>query len=401
MTPSQSSAHPSIIADHRIRPLSVEETDRYARNMLVPEVGVVGQQRIRAARVLVVGAGGLGCPAIAYLAAAGVGRLGIVDPDVVEISNLHRQVLHRSCDAGTAKTESARRAVADLNPEVEVITMPVRLTSANAMEALDGWDAVIDGTDNFPARYLLGDACLLAGIPLIHGAVLRSHGQVGVFDARRGPCYRCLHPAPPAPRAVPSCAQAGVLGVLPGLVGTMQATEALKLIVGGASPLVGRLIVLDAWGARVRELPVRKNPRCTACGQQGLTGLIDYEDFCGASGEETGRAPEETGRARPDVPGISPAELREWMRPEGGAAVTILDVREEIEVAVEPMPGAVHIPLEQVVPRRDELDPRLPTIVVCAAGARSARAIRALLQAGYGGELINLDGGMRAWRHPQ
>lgn len=258
-----------VIPDERRRPLTPAERRRYHRNVLVPQVGAAGQERIRAARVLVVGAGGLGSSAALHLAAAGVGRLGIVDPDSVETSNLQRQILHRTADVGRAKTDSAREALTALNPDVEVLALPLRLTGANAPRVLRGWDVVVDGTDNFPARYLLGDACALLGVPLVHGAVLRTHGQVAVFDAARGPCYRCLHPDPPPdppPGRAPSCAEAGVLGVLPGIIGSMQAAEALKLVIGGARPLIGRVLVLDVWGGAVTELPVRKNPACPTCG---------------------------------------------------------------------------------------------------------------------------------------
>ncbi len=256
---------PGVIPDERRRPLTSAERRRYHRNILVPQIGAAGQERIRAARVLVVGAGGLGSSAALHLAAAGVGRLGIIDSDSVEISNLQRQILHRTADVGRAKTDSARETLTALNPDVEVLALPLRLTGANAPQVLRGWDVVVDGTDNFPARYLLGDACALLGVPLVHGAVLRTHGQVTVFDAARGPCYRCLHPDPPPGRA-PSCAEVGVLGVLPGIIGSMQAAEALKLVIGGARPLIGRVLVLDVWGGAVTELPVRKNPACPTCG---------------------------------------------------------------------------------------------------------------------------------------
>ena len=271
-------AGPGVIPDERRRPLTPAERRRYHRNILVPQVGAAGQERIRAARVLVVGAGGLGSSAALHLAAAGVGRLGIVDPDSVEISNLQRQILHRTADVGRAKTDSARETLTALNPDVEVLALPLRLTGANAPQVLRGWDVVVDGTDNFPARYLLGDACALLGVPMVHGAVLRTHGQVAVFDAARGPCYRCLHPDPPSPGRVPSGAEAGVLGVLPGIIGSMQAAEALKLVIGGARPLIGRILVLDVWGGAVTELPVRKNPACPTCGARPGPDPADRTD---------------------------------------------------------------------------------------------------------------------------
>ena len=368
--------------------------------MLVPEVGVVGQQRIRAARVLIVGAGALGSPAALYLAAAGVGRLGIVDDDVVAVSNLQRQVLHTTPGVGRAKVESARRAVEALNPDVEVIARRAALTSANALELLAGWDVVVDGTDNFPTRYLLNDACVMLGIPLVHGAVFRSDGQVAVFDARRGPCYRCVHPTPPEPGAVPSCAEGGVLGVVPGIIGTMQAAEALKLIVGGARPLIGRMALLNAWTGRGGELPIAKNPACPVCGAEPtITGLIDYEAFCGV------RTPGDTaGGSADELEGctmneITATELRARIAAgqAPGSTYTLLDVREPSEVAIDAIEGSLRIPLGEVVERMGELDPGRETVVHCAAGVRSARAIEALTAAGYTGALTNLAGGMKAW----
>lgn len=390
---SRSSAWAPVVDDSRRRALTAAERERYARNVLVPEVGLAGQERIRAARVLLVGAGALGSPAALYLAAAGVGTLGIIDPDVVEVSNLQRQVLHTTDAAGRAKTDSARAALAALNPDVELVTVPERVTSANALTLLEGWDVVVDGTDNFPTRYLLGDATVLLGVPLVHGSVLRSHGQVSVFDAAHGPCYRCLHPEPPPPGSVPSCAEAGVLGVLPGIIGSMQATEVLKLVVGGARPLIGRLLVLDAWGARVDELTVARNPGCPVCGRRPsitrASGLIDYETWCALPPAPDG----EDGEGA--VSRVSAAELREQI--ETGTAPAVLDVREDVEVELRAFAGSRHIPLGEVVERLGELDPARPTVVLCAAGVRSLRAIEALRAAGYPGELINLEGGLRSW----
>ena len=242
----------SVIAEERLRPLSRDELERYHRNALVPQVGLVGQQRIRASRILLIGAGGLGAPAALYLAAAGVGTIGLIDDDDVDVSNLQRQVIHATAAVGRSKVDSAAEAIRALNPDIEVVAHRTRLTADNARELLGGWDVVIDGTDNFPTRYLVNDAAVMLGLPLVHGAVLGFNGQVGVFDALRGPCYRCLHPAPPPAGSVPSCAEAGVLGVLPGIIGTMQAAEALKLVIGGGQPLLGRLAMLDVWGARLR-----------------------------------------------------------------------------------------------------------------------------------------------------
>ena len=389
-----------MVESERLRPLSAAERRRYCRNMLVPEVGVAGQQRIRAARVLLVGAGALGSPAALYLAAAGVGCLGIVDDDVVDVSNLQRQVIHTTPGVGEAKVDSVGRAVEALNPDVEVIAHRAALTSANTMELLAGWDVVIDGTDNFPTRYLLNDACVMRGIPLVHGAVFRSDGQVTVFDAPNGPCYRCVHPTPPEPEAVPSCAEGGVLGVMPGIVGTMQATEALKLIIGGARPLIGRMVLLNAWTGRGSELPVVKNPACPVCGiEPTITGLIDYEAFCGvrSPGDTAdGSTDELKGRAMNE---ITASELRARIAAgrAPGSTYTLLDVREPNEVAIDAIEGSLRIPLGEVVERMGQLDPSRETVVHCAAGVRSARAIEALTAAGYAGALTNLDGGMKAW----
>lgn len=395
MTPGAGETCPSLIDDARLRPLTTAEQQRYSRNALVPEVGGRGQQRIRASRILVVGAGALGSPAVLYLAAAGVGTLGIIDDDDVAVSNLQRQVLHTTAAAGRPKVDSAREAVAALNPDVEVVTHREALTSANAMELLRGWDVVIDGTDNFPTRYLLGDACVLLGIPLVHGAVLRFDGQVTVFDAERGPCYRCVHPAPPDPGAVPSCAEAGVLGVLPGIVGAMQAAEALKLVIGGARPLVGRMLLVNAWDGRGAELPIRKNPDCPLCGTEPtVTGLVDYEAFCGARPQGRMTLAEESDMNTITADGLR-ARIAAGELP--GRAYTLLDVREPHEVELETIDGSVHIPLAQVVERRGELDPSRELIVYCAGGVRSARAIAALEDAGYAGPMTNLEGGIKAW----
>ena len=389
-----------MVESERLRPLSAAERRRYCRNMLVPEVGVAGQQRIRAARVLLVGAGALGSPAALYLAAAGVGCLGIVDDDAVDVSNLQRQVIHTTPGVGEAKVDSVGRAVEALNPDVEVIAHRAALTSANTMELLAGWDIVIDGTDNFPTRYLLNDACVMRGIPLVHGAVFRSDGQVTVFDAPNGPCYRCVHPTPPEPEAVPSCAEGGVLGVMPGIVGTMQAAEALKLIIGGARPLIGRMVLLNAWTGRGSELPVVKNPACPVCGiEPTITGLIDYEAFCGvrSPGDTAdGSTDELKGRAMNE---ITASELRARIAAgrAPGSTYTLLDVREPNEVAIDAIEGSLRIPLGEVVERMGQLDPSRETVVHCAAGVRSARAIEALTAAGYAGALTNLAGGMKAW----
>ena len=416
----------SVIAEERLRPLSRVELERYHRNALVPQVGLVGQQRIRASRVVLIGAGGLGAPAALYLAAAGVGTIGLIDDDDVDVSNLQRQVIHATAAVGRPKVDSAAEAIRALNPDVEVVAHRTRLTADNARDLLGGWDVVIDGTDNFPTRYLVNDAAVMLGLPLVHGAVLGFNGQVGVFDARRGPCYRCLHPAPPPAGSVPSCAEAGVLGVLPGIIGTMQAAEALKLVIGGGQPLLGRLAMLDAWGAHLREIPVAKNPACPACGENpSITALVTEADACALprtpdadaqsqahdSGDDSCRRPgsSESGSAAScriqgggavlgsgaERDTVSATELRRLL--EGAEPPALLDVREDVEVALEPLEGALHIPLREVVARMGELDPDRPTVVVCAAGVRSARAIEALRATGYTGRLLNLEGGMKAW----
>lgn len=414
----------SVIAEERLRPLSRDELERYHRNALVPQVGLVGQQRIRASRILLIGAGGLGAPAALYLAAAGVGTIGLIDDDDVDVSNLQRQVIHATAAVGRPKVDSAAEAIRALNPDVEVVAHRTRLTADNARDLLGGWDVVIDGTDNFPTRYLVNDAAVMLGLPLVHGAVLGFNGQVGVFDARWGPCYRCLHPAPPPAGSVPSCAEAGVLGVLPGIIGTMQAAEALKLVIGGGQPLLGRLAMLDAWGAHLREIPVAKNPACPVCGEDpSIKTLVTEAGAClvprtpkadtqpQEPGGDSRRQPEssEPGSAAASriqgdgevlesgagVDAVSATELRRLL--EGDVPQALLDVREDIEVALEPMEDALHIPLPEVAARMGELDPSRPTVVVCAAGVRSVRAIEALRAAGYSGRLLNLEGGMRSW----
>ena len=414
----------SVIAEERLRPLSRDELERYHRNALVPQVGLVGQQRIRASRVLLIGAGGLGAPAALYLAAAGVGTIGLIDDDNVDVSNLQRQVIHATAAVGRPKVDSAAEAIRALNPDVEVVAHRTRLTADNARDLLGGWDVVIDGTDNFPTRYLVNDAAVMLGLPLVHGAVLGFNGQVGVFDARRGPCYRCLHPAPPPAGSVPSCAEAGVLGVLPGIIGTMQAAEALKLVIGGGQPLLGRLALLDAWGAHLREIPVAKNPACPVCGENpSITALVTEADACVVSrtpeadtqpqepdsggescqqvgGSESGPAASAQTQGAGETLGagvgvVSAADLRRLL--ESDVPPALLDVREDIEVALEPMEGALHIPLREVTAHMDELDPGRLTVVVCAAGVRSVRAIESLKAAGYPGRLLSLEGGMRTW----
>ncbi len=357
---------------------SSEELRRYSRHLIIPEVGIEGQEKLKAASVLLVGMGGLGSPAALYLAAAGVGRLGLVDFDTVDDTNLQRQVIHGTPDVGRAKLDSAREKIAAINPHVRVDSHDVRLHSANALAILRDYDLVVDGTDNFPTRYLVNDACVLLGKPNVYGSVFRFEGQASVFDAARGPCYRCLFPEPPPPGSVPSCAEAGVLGILPGIIGTIQTNEALKLILGIGQPLIGRLVLFDALATRFREVRFGKDPRCPACGDHPtLGGLIDYDAFCSSGAVE--------------VPEITPRELAGRL-----GACTLLDVREPFELEIARLPGARHIPLGELADRVGELDRGLDIVVFCRSGVRSATAVRLLLGAGFP-RARNLAGGILAW----
>jgi adenylyltransferase/sulfurtransferase len=367
--------------------LSPQETARYSRHLIMPEVGVEGQKRLKAASVLLVGAGGLGSPLALYLAAAGVGRLGLVDFDVVDFSNLQRQVLHGTPDVGRPKLHSARDRIAAINPEVRVDLYETHLTAANALDILRPYDIVIDGTDNFPTRYLVNDACVLLDRPNVYGSIFRFDGQASVFYPRRGPCYRCLYPEPPPPGEVPSCAEGGVLGILPGLIGCIQATEAVKLILGQGEPLVGRLLIYDALRMGFREFKVRRDPRCPLCGDNPtIKGLIDYEQFCGLTRGEPAPAAA-AGR-------ITPEELK--ARLDRGEKVFILDVRNPPEVAICKLPGSVVIPLPDLPQRHGELDRDRELVVHCKSGMRSAKAIAFLKEQGFT-RLVNLEGGILAW----
>lgn len=377
----------SIIPDDRVQPLSQKEFDRYSRNILLPEVGVERQARIRAAKVLVVGAGGLGAPIALYLAAAGVGTIGVVDHDVVEESNLQRQIIHGTRDIGRPKTASARDSIRAINRGVKVVTHQQALTSENALDIIEQYDVVVDGTDNFPTRYLLNDAAVFLGKPVVYGSIYQFDGQVSVFDARLGPCYRCVNPTPPPPDLVPSCAEGGVLGVLPGLVGTLQATEVLKLIVGDAEPLIGRLLLVEAWSTHFTELSISKNPDCPVCGQQpSITELIDYQEFCGVGGHDDQETP---------IASITATDLK--TRLDAGEPVQLVDIREPHERALSPFPAAHAVPYGQLVRRIDEFDPSVDLIFLCTIGQRSVFAIRALERAGYQGALLNLKGGVAGW----
>jgi len=370
--------------------LTPEETLRYHRQIILPQVGPQGQDRMKSASILQVGAGGLGSPAALYLAAAGVGRLGVVDGDVVELSNLQRQVLHDTPSVGRSKTESAHRRIARINPDVQVEEYPVRLNSDNALGILEGWDVVVDGSDNFPTRYLVNDACVLLGIPFVYGAVFRFEGQASVFASPGGPCYRCLFRDPPPPDAVPSCAEAGVLGVLPGLVGTIQATEAIKLVLGIGDPLVGRLLLVDTLPMEFREVELRRDPGCVVCGDSpSITSLIDYEEFCGG-------APLAAPLERPQVAEIDVEELR--ARLGSGRAPVILDVRENHEWSISNLGpyGAKLVPLGRLQEVLSELDPEEDLVIYCRTGHRSAIAVKQLASVGFD-RALNLRGGINEW----
>jgi len=367
--------------------LSRDEISRYARHLIIPDVGIDGQKRLKAARVLLVGAGGLGSPLALYLAAAGVGHIGIVDFDVVDVTNLQRQILHGTKDIGRAKVASARERIADINPFVELTTYETALTSKNALGIIEKYDLVVDGTDNFPTRYLVNDACVMLGKPNVYGSVFRFEGQASVFSTKDGPCYRCLFPEPPPPGTVPSCAEGGVLGVLPGLIGTIQATEAIKLILGIGEPLVGRLLLVDALGAQFRTVKVRKNPACPACGTHEITELIDYDEFCGMKPEAGSRKPEDT------MPEITPLELAERLR---AGDIDLIDVREPHEWDIAHIPGARLIPLGNLPAAVPSLDRTRDIVVQCRSGARSGRAVRLLQAAGFT-RVRNLAGGILRW----
>jgi adenylyltransferase/sulfurtransferase len=376
--------------------LSPNEIARYSRHLIMPEVGMDGQKRLKSSAILLVGAGGLGSPLALYLAAAGVGRLGLVDFDVVDFSNLQRQVLHGTSDVGRPKLHSARDRIAAINPEVRVDLYETHLTSANAFELMKPYDLVIDGTDNFQTRYLVNDACVLLGKPNVYGSIFRFEGQASVFYPGKGPCYRCLYPEPPPPGEVPSCAEGGVLGILPGLIGCIQATEGVKLLLGRGTPLIGRLLLYDALQMSFREFKVRRNPNCPVCGDRPtVTKLIDYEQFCGIRGQET--APKETASmtANGQPAGeITPEELKR--RLDAGETVFILDVRNPPEYEICRIAGSTLIPLPALPQRIQELDADRELIVHCKSGMRSQQAIGILRQAGFT-KLRNLTGGILAW----
>jgi len=363
--------------------LSPAELQRYSRHLMMPEVTPDGQRRLKAARVLCIGAGGLGSPAAVYLAAAGMGTIGIVDFDDVDLSNLQRQILHGTKDIGRDKLESARDRLHDINPEIDVQLHKCRFSSENAPQLVSGYDVIVDGSDNFPTRYLSNDVCVLARKPNVYGSVFRFEGQTTVFAPHLGgPCYRCLFPEPPPPDSVPNCAQAGVLGVLPGIIGMLQAIEAIKMIVGVGESLVGRLLHFDALKAKFRELNLRRDPECPVCGENPtIFSPIDYEQFCGARDEEA-------------IPKMSANELKQKM--DAREPFELIDVRETFEYEIARIDGARLIPLGEIAERADELPRDRPIVVHCHSGRRSAEAVRLLQQRGFG-NIYNLEGGIDAW----
>jgi adenylyltransferase/sulfurtransferase len=366
--------------------LTREELVRYSRHILLPQVGEEGQRALKRSRVLLVGAGGLGSPVALYLAAAGVGTIGLVDFDSVDLSNLQRQILHGSAGIGSSKLDSAADRLRDINPNVHVEPYPTRLTSANALEIARGYDLIIDGTDNFATRYLVNDTSVLLGIPNVYGSVYRFEGQASVFGAHDGPCYRCLFREPPPPELVPSCAEGGVLGVVPGLVGTIQATEAIKMLLGLGDTLVGRLLTIDTLTMAFRTIEIRKDPECPACGTHEIKALIDYDEFCGTAAH----APPTGVR----VSEIQPAHLAERLA--HGDEIDVIDVREPFEWEIGHIPGARLVPLDRIAAEIPRLDKRRETIVYCKVGARSMYAAQQLADAGIA-DVRNLAGGILRW----
>jgi adenylyltransferase/sulfurtransferase len=369
--------------------LEHDEVLRYSRHLILPEVGLEGQRRLKRGRVLLVGAGGLGSPLALYLAAAGVGTLGLVDFDTVDLSNLQRQVVHGTRDVGRSKLDSAVDRITDVNPHVHVERYDTRLTSANALQVAADYDLVVDGTDNFATRYLVNDTCVLLGKPNVYGSIFRFDGQASVFATAEGPCYRCLYRQPPPPGLVPSCAEGGVLGVLPGLIGTIQATEAIKLLTGIGESLIGRLLLVDALRMHFRTVRVRRDPGCPACGTREITTLIDYEEFCGVG------APAHVEPAPNGVAEITPRALA--ARLAAGDPIDVIDVREPHEWAIARIDGARLIPLGVLESTLATLDRSREIVVHCKSGARSARAVRALHAAGFT-RVVNLTGGIARWR---
>ncbi|HEX7139652.1 MAG TPA: molybdopterin-synthase adenylyltransferase MoeB [Vicinamibacterales bacterium] len=366
-----------------------DEVKRYSRHLIMPEVGVDGQRKLKAAKVLCIGAGGLGSPVGMYLAAAGVGTIGIVDFDVVDFSNLQRQILHGTSDVGRSKLASAKDRLHAINPNIDIQTHEAALSSQNAMSLLEPYDIIVDGTDNFPTRYLVNDACVLLEKPNAYGSIFRFEGQASVFATKEGPCYRCLYPEPPPPGLVPSCAEGGVLGVLPGIIGVIQATETVKLIMGIGEPLIGRFLIYDALRMKFRELRLRKDPDCPVCGTHPtVKQLIDYEQFCGIVPAK----PEST--AVNNATEITALELKQ--RLDRGDKLAIIDVREPNEYQINRIPGSILIPLGDIPKRVNELDPSAELIMQCKSGARSGRAADFLRSVGFK-HVLNLKGGILDW----
>jgi sulfur-carrier protein adenylyltransferase/sulfurtransferase len=387
---ASSSAVAEIAPGPALPELTNDEVKRYSRHLIMPEVGVDGQRKLKAAKVLCIGAGGLGSPVAMYLAAAGVGTLGIVDFDVVDFSNLHRQILHGTTDVGRSKLASANDKLTAINPEVKIVLHEVALTSQNALDLFAPYDVIVDGTDNFPTRYLVNDACVLLGKPNAYGSIFRFEGQASVFGTKEGPCYRCLYPEPPPPGLVPSCAEGGVLGVLPGMVGMIQATEAIKLILGVGEPLIGRFLIYDALRMRFRELKLRKDPDCPVCGTHPtVTALIDYEQFCGIH-----PAAPEPATVADNTTEITAVELKQ--RLDRGDDLKIVDVREPNEYQINRIAGSVLIPLGDVPKRYNELNPDDEIVVQCKMGGRSAKAADFLRSVGFK-KVLNLKGGILDW----
>ncbi len=383
-----SAAPKEVIERARQIELTPQEVARYSRHLIMPEVALEGQKKLKASAVLLIGAGGLGSPLALYLAAAGVGRIGLVDFDVVDFSNLQRQIIHGTDDVGRPKLHSARDRILAINPEVKLDLFETHLTAANALDICKPYDIVIDGTDNFPTRYLVNDACVLLHKPNVYGSIFRFDGQASVFFPPHGPCYRCLYPEPPPPGEVPSCAEGGVLGILPGLVGCIQATEAIKILLGVGSPLIGRLLLYDAMQMKFQEFKIRRNPKCPICGDAPtITKLIDYEQFCGI------RPPE------PEVKTVSASEITVHelkRRMDAGESLTIIDVRNPEEFQICRIPGSVLVPLPEFGKRFSELDPEKEIILHCKSGMRSAKAQQFLREQGYK-KTLNLKGGILAW----
>ena len=386
---STATISPAALAEAALPELTTDDLTRYSRHLILPEVGEEGQRKLKAAKVLCIGTGGLGAPLTYYLAAAGVGTIGLVDFDVVDVSNLQRQIIHSTPDVGRLKIDSAAEKLKALNPFLNVVKYNTMLTSANALEIIKDFDLVADGTDNFQTRYLVNDACVLSGYkPNVYGSIFRFEGQSSVFATKDGPCYRCLYPEPPPPGLVPSCAEGGVLGILPGLVGVIQATEAIKLILGKGEPLIGRLLLVDSLSMRFRELKLRKNPDCPLCGtNQTVTKLIDYDQFCGIT-KEAVNAPMKNG-----IPQITPEELKR--RKDAGEDYFLLDVREPYEYKIANLDGHL-VPLGELPQRVSEVDPNKKIVVHCKMGGRSQQAAEFLKQAGYQ-HVENLAGGITAW----